>query len=346
MIETDALIIGAGPVGLFQVFELGLQEIRAHVVDSLPAAGGQSIALYPDKPLYDIPGILRCSGRELIERLMQQIAPFAPGFHFDQQVDALEVRDDGHFALTTSAGRHFLARSVFIASGVGSFRPRELKLDGLARHYGDAVWHRIDDAGALAGQHVLITGDDEHALSWAARLAEAADARPASVTLMHRRDQFRAEAATTDKVAALRAAGALAFIAGQPTSIEERDGRLVGIQVACADGQDVVVSVDRLIVLLGLSPKLGPVAEWGLALERKQLVVDTATFETSTPGIFAVGDVNTYPGKKKLILSGFHEAALASFGAAARLYPDRAHPLEYTTTSPRLHRLLGVASDR
>jgi thioredoxin reductase (NADPH) len=345
MIETDALIIGAGPVGLFQVFELGLQEIRAHVVDSLPVAGGQSIELYPDKPLYDIPGIQRCSGRELIERLLRQIAPFEPGFHLDQQVDTLETLADGRFALATSAGTQFTTRSLFIASGVGSFRPRELKVDGLAKHYGHAVWHRIDDPARLACQRVLIAGDDDAALGWAARLAEAHEARPASVTLMHRRDQFRAEPATIERIAALRAAGALTFIAGQASAIEENAGRLEALVVARADGADQRVPIDRLIVLLGLSPKLGPIADWGLALERKQLVVDTATFETGTPGIFAVGDVTTYPGKRRLILSGFHEAALASFGAAERLYPERAHPLEYTTTSPRLHRLLGVTGE-
>ncbi len=342
MIETDALIIGAGPVGLFQVFELGLQEIRAHVVDSLPMPGGQSIALYPDKPLYDIPGTVRCSGRELVERLLQQIAPFEAGFHLDQQVDSLQIMDDGRFALETSAGTQFIARTVFIASGVGSFRPRELKVDGLPAHYGREVWHRVDDPKALAGERVLIVGDDEVALSWAARLAEVQDDKPASVTLMHRRDQFRAEPATLERVAALRASGALSFIAGQASAIDERDGKLVGLHFALADGRDERVPVDRLLVLLGLSPKLGPIADWGLAFERKQLVVDTATFETGTPGIFAVGDINTYPGKRKLILSGFHEATLAAFAAAARIYPDRAHPLEYTTTSPRLHRLLGV----
>ncbi|MBS0448589.1 MAG: NAD(P)/FAD-dependent oxidoreductase [Proteobacteria bacterium] len=341
-IETDVLIVGAGPVGLFQVFELGLQELHAEVVDSLPMVGGQAAELYPDKPLYDIPGIQRCSGRELVDRLMRQIAPFKPGFHLDQEVDALQRLDDGRHALATSAGQRFIARAVVVASGVGSFRPRRLKIDGLARHVGGQLWHRVDDARPLAGEHVVVVGDEELALDTAARLASTDRDRPASVTLMHRRDQFRAEPSTVQRVQALRASGALRFIAGQAMSIAEHEGRLVALNVACGDGRDERVPVDRLLVLLGLSPKLGPVADWGLALERKQVVVDAATFETNASGVFAVGDIVSYPGKRRLILSGFHEAALASFGIAARLAPGRAHPLEYTTTSPRLHRLLGV----
>jgi thioredoxin reductase (NADPH) len=344
-IVTDALVIGAGPVGLFQVFELGLLDIACHVVDSLPIVGGQCIELYPDKPIYDIPGTPRCTGRELIARLLQQIAPFAPPFHLDQEVSVVEPADEGRFLVATSAGIRFLARTIFIAGGVGSFQPRRLKLVGLAAHHGRQVWHRVEAAAALAGEQVLILGDDEVAVGWAVRLAEAVDARPARITLLHRREQLRAEPGTVNRMQALCAAGAMRFVAGQAMGIEEHDARLTAVLVAHADGTEERIPVDRVLVLLGLSPRLGPIAEWGLALARKQLVVDSATFETSTPGIFAVGDINTYPGKKKLILSGFHEAALAAYGAAPRVFPERAHPLEYTTTSQRLRRLLGADAD-
>ena len=343
-IATDALIVGAGPVGLFQVFELGLLEIRAQVVDSLPVAGGQCIELYADKPIYDIPGTPRCTGRELIARLQQQILPFHASFRLDQEVSHLQRREDGRFEVATSAGGAFIARTIVVAGGVGSFQPRRLKIDGLRAHEGQQVFHRVDDPARFAGQNLLITGDDETALGTALACARPGANRAASVTLMHRRASFKAAPATIASMQALCDAGAMRFIAGQATGTLQRDGRLTGLQVTRADGGAETIPIDSLLVLLGLSPKLGPIADWGLALERKQVVVNTATFETSVPGIFAVGDVNTYPGKKKLILSGFHEAALAAFGCAAYVHPDRPVHLEYTTTSPRLHRVLGVAS--
>ena len=339
-IETDALVIGAGPVGLFQVFELGLVGIRAHVVDSLPVPGGQCIELYADKPIYDIPGTPVCSGRELVERLLKQIEPFAATMHLGQQVNAVERQADGRFRVEASRGTAWLAKTVFIAGGVGSFQPRRLKVDGLAAFEGSQLFYTApgDDAG-LRGQRVLVIGDDDAALECALRLAPLA-----SVTLMHRRDEFRAAAATVEQLHQARAGARLQFVAAQPAGVEQHaDGRLAGLQVLTADGSTRTLPLDTLIALTGLSPKLGPIADWGLALERKQLVVDTAKFQTSVPGIFAVGDVNTYPGKKKLILCGFHEAALAAYGAAAIVFPDRPTPLEYTTTSPRLHRALGVA---
>jgi thioredoxin reductase (NADPH) len=347
LIETDALVIGAGPVGLFQVFELGLLDIRAHVIDSLPMAGGQCMELYPDKPIYDIPATPVCSGRELVARLMKQIEPFAPVLHLGQQVDSLRQQPDGRFDVTTSSGRRFAAKTVFIAGGVGSFQPRRLKVDGLAGFEGTQLFYSEPDSAASIGRHVVVIGDADAALDCAVRLADAASNAgsngPASVTLMHRRDEFKAEPALIAKMRALRADGRLQFVAAQPTGIETNQQRLSALKVARSDGESVSLPLDVLIVLTGLSPKLGPIADWGLALERKQLVVDTEKFETSTEGIFAVGDVNTYPGKKKLILCGFHEAALAAFGAAALVFPDKPIHLEYTTTSPRLHRALGVA---
>ena len=339
LIDTDAVVIGAGPVGLFQVFELGLLSIHAHVIDSLPEPGGQCIELYPDKPIYDIPGTPLCTGRELVARLLTQIAPFKADFHRDQQVNVVERQADGRFLVETSKGTRLLAKTVVIAGGVGSFQPRRLKIDGIAAFEGTQLFYSAPDASAFDRQQVIVIGDTDAALERAIDLV----GHGANVTLMHRRDEFKAEPATIEQVRQLRASRRLQFIAAQPTGIEQRGGRLTALLVAAADGTTPSLPVDALIVLTGLSPKLGPIADWGLALERKQLVVDTASFETSVPGIFAVGDVNTYPGKKKLILCGFHEAALAAFGAAAHVFPGEPVHLEYTTTSPRLHRALGVA---
>ena len=339
MTSTDAVVIGAGPVGLFQVFELGLLGIHAHVIDSLPEPGGQCIELYADKPIYDIPATQVCTGRELIARLMGQISPFKAEFHLDQQVNVVEPQTDGRFRVETSSGTQLLAKTIVIAGGVGSFQPRRLKIDGVATFEGSQLFYAAPDASAFARKHVIVIGDGDSALEYALSLVQ----QQARVTLMHRRDEFKAAPATIEQVQRLRAANQLQFIAAQPSGIEQRDGRLTALQVAAADGSNPSLPLDALIVLTGLSPKLGPIADWGLALERKQLVVDTASFQTSVPGIFAVGDVNTYPGKKKLILCGFHEAALAAFGAAALVFPDKPIHLEYTTTSPRLHRALGVA---
>ncbi len=341
--ETDALVIGAGPVGLFQVFELGLLEIAAHVVDSLPYAGGQCTALYADKPIYDIPGLPRCTGRELIERLQRQIAPFEAPLHLGQEVRTVQPQPDGRFLVESSAGTQWLARAVIVAGGVGSFQPRRLKIDGIEAFEGKQLRYHAD--GDVAGQQVVVIGDGDAALEHAIHLTTPGPQQAASVTLMHRRDEFRAAPATLAAVQALRAAGRLQFIAGQATGITHGAGRLTGLVVQPPDGTPRNLALDALFVLTGLSPKLGPIADWGLALDRKQVVVDTATFETGTPGLFAVGDVNTYPGKKKLIVSGFHEAALAAYGVAARLRPGPPPPLEYTTSSTRLHRLLNVGPE-
>jgi thioredoxin reductase (NADPH) len=342
-IDTDAVIVGAGPVGLFQVFELGLLGIHAHVIDSLPFAGGQCIELYADKPIYDIPGTKVCTGRELIARLQQQIEPFAADFHLGQQVDVIRKLDDGRFHVQTSAGVHLNAKAVLIAGGVGSFQPRRLKVEGAAAFEGKQLFYSAAQAGDVAGRRIVVIGDGDAALEFALRASEPGAAQAASVTLMHRRDDFKASDATIAAVAQRRAEGGITFVAAQPSGIEEADWKLIALEVLTSEGNTRKLPLDALYVLTGLSPKLGPIADWGLALERKQVTVDTATFETSVPGIFAVGDVNTYPGKKKLILSGFHEAALAAFGAAAYVFPGKDVRLEYTTTSPRLHKALGVA---
>ncbi|HEU4815286.1 NAD(P)/FAD-dependent oxidoreductase [Janthinobacterium sp.] len=338
-IDTDALIIGAGPVGLFQVFELGLLEIKAHVIDSLPAVGGQCVELYPDKPIYDIPAVPVCTGQELADKLLKQSAPFAPTFHLNQEVTAVQRREDGRFNVGTSAGTRFIAKTIFIAAGVGSFQARKLKVDGIDAFEGSQLHYRIKDPSLFEGKHLLICGGGDSALDWALHFVGKA----ASVVLLHRRDDFRAAPASVAKIHALCQAGAMQRISGQITGFEVKDGKLSEVKVSGADGVTRRVPLDMLLVCFGLSPRLGPIVEWGLDLERHQLKVqNTEKFETNVPGIFAVGDINTYPGKKKLILSGFHEATLAAFGAAAYIFPDKKVHMLYTTTSPKLHKMLGV----
>jgi thioredoxin reductase (NADPH) len=344
-IETDAVIVGAGPVGLFQVFELGLLEIKAHVIDSLAYPGGQPIELYPDKPIYDIPAIPVCTGKELTDALLKQIEPFGATFHLGQTVTQVQRQDDGRFFVETSKGTQLLTKTLFIAAGVGAFEPRTLKVDGLERFDGSQLFYRVKNPADFAGRNLLIVGGGDSALDWTLQFAADGAHRAESVILVHRRDGFKAAPASVAKMRELCDAYEMQFIVGQVTGFDERDGRLVGAKVTGGDGVTRVVPTDALLVFFGLSPKLGPIADWGLQIERKQLVVDTEKFSTSIPGIFAVGDINTYPGKKKLILSGFHECALAAFAAAALIFPEKGKiHLQYTTTSPKLHKVLGVES--
>ena len=339
-IETDALIIGAGPVGLFQVFQLGLLEIKCHVIDTLPYRGGQCIELYPDKPIYDIPGTPRTTGRELTASLLAQIKPFNAPFHLGQMVSQIDKLADDRFQVATSTGQQFTTKVIIIAAGVGAFQPKLLKVDGLARFANSQLFYHALPPQGVAANQVLVVGGDDAALECAVDLATAGTAK--SVTLLHRRDVYQAAPELVAKVHALHGAKAMQLMVGQVTGFDEQAGQLSAAQVTGVDGQTQVVPADTLLVYLGLSPKLGPIADWGLAIDRKQVAVDTEKFATSVPGIFAVGDINTYPGKKKLILSGFHECALAAFGAADIVYPDKNPQLEYTTSSTRLHKLLGV----
>jgi thioredoxin reductase (NADPH) len=338
-IETDAVIIGAGPVGLFQVFELGLLEIKAHVIDSLPEVGGQCIELYPDKPIYDIPAIPVCTGRELVANLQKQIEPFAPQFHLNQEVSTLERQTDGRFLVCTSQNQQFLSRVIFIAAGVGAFQPRILNLDGIEAFVDKQVFYRVRNPEQFNGKRIVICGGGDSALDWALHFVDKA----MSVTLIHRRDEFKAAPQSLAKMRALCATGHIQLIIGQITGLESSNDKLTEIAVTKIDGEVQALALDALLLFYGLSPKLGPVADWGLDIDRKQITVDTACFQTSMTGIYAVGDINIYPGKKKLILSGFHEAALAAFAAAAYLAPDKQIPLQYTTTSPKLHKALGVS---
>ena len=341
-IETDAVIVGAGPVGLFQVFELGLLEIKAHVIDSLGYPGGQCIELYPDKPIYDIPAVPRCTGQELTDNLLKQIEPFGASFHFGQEVTVVRQQDDGRFFVETTKGVQFLTKTIFIAAGVGAFQPRTLKVDGLEAFEGSQLFYRVKHPADFAGKNLVIVGGGDSALDWALDFVKDSPHKAESVILIHRRDGFKAAPASVAKMHELCDAYEMQFIVGQVTGYDEKDGKLTAAKVTGADGVTRVVPLDMLLVFFGLSPKLGPIAHWGLEIERKQLKVDTEKFSTNVPGIFAVGDINTYPGKKKLILSGFHECALAAFGAMPIIFPEKKVFLQYTTTSPKLHKVLGV----
>jgi thioredoxin reductase (NADPH) len=344
LIETDAVIVGAGPVGLFQVFELGLLEIKAHIIDSLAYPGGQCIELYPDKPIYDIPAVPVYTGKELTDNLLKQIEPFGATHHYGQEVTVVQKQDDGRFYVETSKGTRFLTKTIFIAGGVGSFQPRLLRVDGLEKFDDSQLFYRVKNPADFAGKNLVVVGGGDSALDWALNFAKDGPNKAESVILLHRRDGFRAAPASVAKMRELCDAYEMQLIIGQITGFDEANDKLTAVKVTGGDGVTRVVPLDMLLVFFGLSPKLGPIAEWGLALERKQIVVDTEKFQTSVPGIFAVGDVNTYPGKKKLILSGFHEAALAAFGASPIIFPEKRVLLQYTTTSPKLHKVLGVES--
>ena len=343
-IETDAVIVGAGPVGLFQVFELGLLEIKAHIIDSLAYPGGQPMELYPDKPIYDIPAVPVCTGKELTDALMKQIEPFGATFHLGQEVSVVEKQADGRFFIETSKGTRFLTKTIFIAAGVGSFQPRTLKVDGIEAFDNTQLFYRVKNPADFAGKNLIIVGGGDSALDWTLNFVAEGPNKAESVILIHRRDGFKAAPANVAKMRELCDQYEMQFIVGQITGFEESQGQLKTVKVTGGDGVTRVVPADVLLVFFGLSPKLGPIADWGLDIERKQLVVDTERFSTNVEGIFAVGDINTYPGKKKLILSGFHECALAAFGAMPIINPDKKVHLQYTTTSPKLHKVLGVES--
>jgi thioredoxin reductase (NADPH) len=338
-IQTEVVIVGAGPCGLFQVFELGLLGMRAHVLDSLKTPGGQCTELYPDKPIYDIPALPVCGAQELVDRLMQQIKPFEPVFHLGEEV--LEVTPRGRrFDVVTSAGTRFDTGAIVVAAGVGSFQPRRLGVPDCELFEGQRLHYRVKGADEYRNQRLVIFGGGDSALDWVIEFA----ATSPSITLVHRRREFRAAPASVARMRDLETQGKLRFIEGLAESLLVEGGAMTGVRVKTADGVLHELPADHVFAFFGLHPKLGPVAEWGLDLERKALKVDTEKFQTSVPGIFAVGDINTYPGKKKLILSGFHEAALAAFGIQSWLYPEKKQFLQYTTTSPVMQKRLGVAT--
>jgi thioredoxin reductase (NADPH) len=336
--NADVVIIGAGPVGLFQIFELGLLGIQAHIIDTLKYPGGQCTELYPDKPIYDIPAIPVCGAQELIDRLTQQIKPFNAVYHLGEEVTALQRQVDGKFAIATSAGTQLTAGAVVIAAGVGSFQPRRLSVAGIEAFEGRSVHYRVKNAADFHGKDLIILGGGDSALDWTVDLCGKAR----TLTLVHRREEFRAAPATVARMRELVAGGKMRFQQGVASAVHVAGDRIAGLEVAAADGVKQRIDGEQILAFFGLHPKLGPIAEWGLALEKKALKVDTEKFQTSVPGIFAIGDINTYPGKKKLILSGFHEAALAAFAIQSHLYPEKKQFLQYTTTSPIMQKRLGV----
>ena len=337
-VSAEVVVVGAGPCGLFQVFELGLLGISAHVVDSLRHPGGQCTELYPDKPIYDIPVLPVCGAQELVDRLLQQIKPFNAQFHLGQEVTEFACLPNGRFHLATALGTRFDAGTVVIAAGLGSFQPRRIGLPGAEAFEGGSIQYRVKGASALEGKRIVIFGGGDSALDWALELAPKAR----SLTLVHRRPDFRAAPASVARMRDLAAAGRMRYFEGLAQSLITDGTTLAGVQIKTSDGSVHALEADQLLVFFGLHPKLGPIAEWGLELEKKALKVDTEKFQTSIPGVFAVGDINAYPGKKKLILSGFHEAALAAFAIQHHLYPQKKQFLQYTTTSPVMHQRLKV----
>jgi thioredoxin reductase (NADPH) len=337
-IETDALIIGAGPVGLFAVFELGLLDMKAHVVDILDKIGGQCAELYPEKPIYDIPGLPIVTGQGLTNALLEQIKPFGATFHLNQRIDALQRTEDGRFSLVTDAGERFLAKVVVIAAGGGSFTPKRPPLAGIEAHEGRSVFYSVRRMDDFRGADVLIVGGGDSALDWTLNLQPLAN----SLTLVHRRDEFRGAPHSVERMRALVAESKIALLIGQMAMLHEEDGALAGVTIKTKEGE-TRVKANRLMPFFGLTMKLGPVADWGLNLNENLITVDTEKFQTSEPGIFAIGDINTYPGKLKLILCGFHEASLMAQAAYKIVYPGKRLLFQYTTSSSSLQKKLGVS---
>jgi thioredoxin reductase (NADPH) len=337
-IKTDALIIGAGPCGLFAVFELGLLDIKAHLIDILDKIGGQCAELYPEKPIYDIPGIPMVSGQGLTDALMEQIKPFGATFHLNEMVESIEKIGDPLFRVTTDAGQVFETKVVIVSAGGGSFQPKRPPVPGIEAYEGKSVYYSVRKMEAFRDKDILIVGGGDSALDWTLNLQPIAK----SMTLLHRRDDFRAAPHSVEQMRALVKAGKMQLKLGQVTSLEGEGGMLSGAMVKGNDNVTFKIDCNTMLPFFGLTMKLGPVANWGINLENNLIPVETSAFETNVPGIFAIGDINTYPGKLKLILSGFHEGALMSQKAHRYIYPDKRLVFQYTTSSSSLQKKLGV----
>ncbi len=333
----DAVVIGAGPVGLFAVFELGLVDIKCCVIDILSKPGGQCSELYPEKPIYDIPALPTVTGQELTDRLLEQIKPFGAEFVFGERLDELQRGEGGLFHLKTDAGRALTAKVVVIAAGGGSFTPKRPPLEGIEAYEGTSVFYAVRRMEDFRGKDVLIVGGGDSALDWTLSLAPLAN----SLTLLHRRDEFRGAPHSVDQMRALVAEGKVRLVIGQVTKLKGEGAELSGVTVKTAAGEEDL-TINAMLPFFGLTMKLGPVAHWGLNLNENLILVDTEKFETSEKGIFAIGDINTYPGKLKLILSGFHEAALMAQQAHKYVHPDKKLMFQYTTSSSNLQKKLGV----
>jgi thioredoxin reductase (NADPH) len=337
-IKTDVLIIGAGPCGLFAVFELGLLDMRVHLVDILDKLGGQCAELYPEKPIYDIPGIPLVTGQGLTDALMEQIKPFNPSFHLNEMVEKIEKIGDPLFRVTTDAGKVFETKVVVISAGGGSFQPKRPPVPGIEAYEGTSVFYAVRKMEQFRDKDILIVGGGDSALDWTLNLQPIAK----RVTLLHRRDDFRAAPHSVEQMRELVASGKMDLKIGQVTALEGANGVLSGATVKGNDNAIFKIDCNTMLPFFGLTMKLGPIAEWGVKLDNNLIPVDTEAFETNVPGMFAIGDINTYPGKLKLILSGFHEGALMAQKAHRYVYPDKRLVFQYTTSSSSLQKKLGV----
>jgi thioredoxin reductase (NADPH) len=338
VIEKDVVIVGAGPVGLFAVFELGLLDLNAALIDILDKPGGQCAELYPEKPIYDIPGFPVITGEGLVDKLMEQIKPFNPTFHLSRMVETMQRLPDGRFQLTTDFGDTFICKVVVIAAGGGSFQPKRPPVPGIEEYEGTSVFYSVRKMEEFRGHDLLIVGGGDSALDWTLNLQPLAK----SLTLVHRREEFRAAPDSVNKMRSLLAEGKISFQLGQVGELKGSDRQLTGATIKDSKGNETDVACTRMLPFFGLTMKLGPVANWGINLEENLIPVDTEKFETSEPGIFAIGDINTYPGKLKLILCGFHEASLMAQAAVHIVYPDKRIVFQYTTSSSSLQKKLGV----
>ena len=339
VIKTDVLIIGAGPCGLFAVFELGLLDMKAHLIDILDKVGGQCAELYPEKPIYDIPGIPFVTGHGLTDQLMEQIKPFGPTFHLNEMVEKVEKIGDPLFRVTTDAGKVFECKVVVISAGGGSFQPKRPPVPGIEAYEGSSVFYSVRKMEQFRDKELLIVGGGDSALDWTLNLHPIAK----RVTLLHRRDDFRAAPHSVEQMRALVSSGKMELKLGQVTALEGEGGKLSGAVMKVNSNAVSKVECDTMLPFFGLTMKLGPVGDWGITLEDELIPVETASFETNIPGIFAIGDINTYPGKLKLILCGFHEGALMAQKAYHYVYPDKRLVFQYTTSSTSLQKKLGVA---
>ena len=329
MITTDILIIGAGPTGLFAVFEAGLLQLKCHLIDALGQAGGQCSELYPKKPIYDIPGFPEVLAGDLVDNLMQQIAPFQPGFTLGERAETLERTEDDFFIVTTNKGTQHMAKVVAIAGGLGSFEPRKPEIEGIERFEDKGVTYLIKEPEQYRGKRVVIAGGGDSALDWSIFLANIAS----EVHLVHRRNEFRGALDSVEKVIELKKAGKIkVYTPSEVNEIKGRDALETIVLENVQTGLSTEIACDAFIPLFGLSPKLGPIADWGLDIEKNAIKVDnTYDYQTNIKGVYAIGDVNTYPGKLKLILCGFHEATLMCQSAYQRIHPDKKYVMKYTT---------------
>lgn len=329
MIETDILIIGAGPVGLFTVFEAGLLKLRCHLIDALPQAGGQCAEIYPKKPIYDIPGFPEVLAGELVDNLMKQAEPFKPGFTLGERAETIEKTDDDKFIVTTNRGTKHIAPVIAIAGGLGSFEPRKPPVPNLGDYEDKGVEYIIKDPNFYKGKRVVVSGGGDSALDWTIFLAENV---ASEVTMVHRRNSFRGHLDSVQKVTDMAASGKIKLMTEAEVVNIVGDGMVEGVVVKTKDGEETI-ACDHWAPLFGLSPKLGPIADWDLTIEKNAILVDTFDYSTNVPGIYAIGDINTYPGKLKLILCGFHEATLMVQSAFKRIYPDKNYVMKYTTVN-------------